>query len=231
MGLLASLRRKTGQLALVACSITYLGVIGVALLADYKARTRMDPNRLAAHTQEVDAQIDAALMSLGDAGVAARAYVLTGDESWLRAHAAALTRLDDRLKQLSGLTVDQPAQRKKLAQLETLKAELADSLNQLIESRKSHGQDSASEARLILQSIEERNKFRLILAQMEAEEYGFVSSKISASDASSRLTVLLWILGTVTALTFLAIVFHLLQREIRERKLAEMRLQAAHHET
>jgi CHASE3 domain sensor protein len=170
-------------------------------------------------------------MSLGDAGVAARAYVLTGDESWLRAHAAALTRLDDRLKQLSGLTVDQPAQRKKLAQLETLKAELADSLNQLIESRKSHGQDSASEARLILQSIEERNKFRLILAQMEAEEYGFVSSKISASDASSRLTVLLWILGTVTALTFLAIVFHLLQREIRERKLAEMRLQAAHHET
>ena len=108
--------------------LVLFAVIGTVAYRDTTAL--VDSADWVSRTQRVLRLLDLALVDLVDCETAQRGYLLAQDEAYLGPYTAALPKLADRMKELSGLIQDQTQQRR----FEALKALIDSKLGELAES-------------------------------------------------------------------------------------------------
>ena len=150
-----------------------------------------------AHTHEVITSLAEMLSLVKDAETGQRGYLLTGTETYLEPYNSAVSRLDERLNHLLGLTRDQPEQRERLQGMEvTLRSKMAE-LAETLKLRRERGFDAAL---LVVKSDrgkQDMDRIRTQMGAIELAEKNRRAERLSEMGEAYRNAI---ISGLITAL-------------------------------
>lgn len=216
--------RHRHLLGFVASVLILLGV-GAALYSG-AGRSVRDAEQVA-HSWSVLEQIGGLYSRVKDLEAAQRGYVLTGKPEYLGQFHAALPEIDRRGDALARGIADDPAQVARVAQLRALIAERTSHAEKVMAIFDRDGLEAAQleiagdTGRLLMERIATATR------EMEAGEQRLLGERRAAavrSDDRLRLTALL---GIGASLALMSLVYWLVMRENRERRLAERRTDEA----
>lgn len=185
------------------------------------------------HTQEVLQELTETLSALQDVQTGQRGYVITGNDRYLEPYNAALERISTELQQVEQLTKDNPAQQRRMAQLQRIVADALANAATTIKVRREQGFEPAQ--RLVVSGRGKRtmDSLRDILGQMRAEENRLLQQRSQESQATLRYTLLTFSIASLLSLLLFVLVYLLFRRDSMQRQQAaailkdnEARLQA-----
>ena len=126
----------------VAAALSLLAIYGVVRQNVGQTRTLLEDTALVSHTLEVERALESVLLELTTAESLQRSFLLNGSETALQSYTAAAAKVPGALELLTGLTVDQPDQVRRVDRLRLMTKEKLASLQQFVEFRQSIGLDS-----------------------------------------------------------------------------------------
>ena len=197
-------------------------IIGIVL---YQNATRViSTERWVRHTHEVIDQLDQLLDSVIDLDAGQRGYLLTTNETFLRQVDAAGQKIPDQLDKLRQLTADNPIQQQQIPSLRSALKTKLESVNQVIDLRRTVGVDAARARMADQLSKGHLDESRNILNGMKADERKLYESRSVADRKSIRAT------GRTTGIAFgvqfaiLGLLYWLTHLDVLERRRAEAAL-------
>src|SRR5688572_13331232 len=104
----------------LAFIVALLLMVTISFFAYRSTTSLSEAIRWEKHTQEVLLELDETLNLTVDAETGARGFLITGEERFLEPYNQAQSNLDDNLKQLRALTIDNSVQTQKLDRIERL---------------------------------------------------------------------------------------------------------------
>lgn len=137
------------------------------------------------HTYAVIQEIESELRNLLEIESSARGYVITGDQDYLQTYNMAWRELQPRLKRITALTADNPAQHTNVVEWETLAAAKMAYVESLIEQRKTAGAALAMETVNAGEGKTAMNQIREVARRMENEERRLLSVRSERSIRSA----------------------------------------------
>ncbi|MEH2405345.1 response regulator [Nostoc sp.] len=209
-------KRVAGGFALASAILVLIGVISYQ-----NTRVLIDTKNQAQKTQEKINKLEELLSDMKDAETGQRGYILTGQESYLEPYQAVVGNIDQKIAELKDLIVDQPSQQQQFATLESLIAAKLAILKKTIYLRRNQGFDAA------LQLIQtNRGKYlmdniRKVIHEIENQDKRLLQQQSQAAKASANKTLLTLAIAIFLSFIILGIVYYLISREVKERKLTE----------
>jgi methyl-accepting chemotaxis protein len=168
-----SIGKKIGSgfgLALVALTI----VGGVS----YDSTSKLiDATEWVRHTDEILGGLDDLLSGMKDAETGQRGYIITGEARYLQPYQGAREAVDQKLKRLLELTLDNPIQQQRLAALGPLVASKFAELQDTIDLRRTNGFGAAAEVVLTDKGKNLMDSLQKLVAEMREEETGLLARR------------------------------------------------------
>ncbi|GIJ45545.1 chemotaxis protein [Virgisporangium aliadipatigenens] len=166
-------------------------------------------------TYETLGHIDAVEIGLRDAEAGQRAYLLTGRQDALAPYEEAQKSLLSEVGALKELTADNPAQRKRVGELEPLVRTRLDELKSMVDLRAgANGLDAAVAAMTSGSGRATSDGIRALLGDMETDERTELQERQEAVAASVAFAYTLLLVGTGLVLLFMAVAGTVLGRRI-----------------
>jgi methyl-accepting chemotaxis protein len=181
-----------------ALSFALLAAIGAIAYRSINVLSRTSYS--VAHTHLVLEHIASLLGLLKDAETGQRGYVITGDQSYLEPYQTAVTTIATTVIDLRELTSDNPAQQKRLGQVDPLIAAKLSELNRIIEIRRNQGVEPATKAVQAGVGKTLMDDLRRILAEMDHEERDLLTQRAGQVDAAVSAATVSIIIGTLLCL-------------------------------
>jgi CHASE3 domain sensor protein len=189
-------------------------VLGVSVLARKMASEAASAFTWVTHTHLVLAAIDAEVRTLVDAEAAARGYLLTADEDFLRSFNQATNQLPERLNAIKNLTLDNSAHQARLIRLLALSTRRLAILEERIRSQR-----TATKAHVVAREGKRTmDEVLQVAAEMKSEETSLLNIRREKSEryiafAKHSATLFLPVgLGILALIIALAIHVHRLQK-------------------
>nr|WP_322658053.1 response regulator [Dendronalium sp. ChiSLP03b]MDZ8204342.1 response regulator [Dendronalium sp. ChiSLP03b] len=209
-------KRVAGGFGLASAILVLIGVIS------YQNTTVLiDTHNQVQKTQEKINRLEELLSDMKDAETGQRGYILTGQESYLEPYQAALTNIDQKIKELKDLIADQPSQQTQFAILEPLIAAKLAVLKQSIYLRQNQGFEVALQLIQTNQGKNLMDDIRKIINEMSNEDRGLLQQQSQAAKTSASKTILTLAIAICLSFLILAIIYYFIYREVRERKFTE----------
>jgi CHASE3 domain sensor protein len=168
-----SIGKKIGSgfgLALVALTI----VGGVS----YDSTSKLiDSTEWVRHTNEILGGLDELLWGMKDAETGQRGYIISGEARYLQPYQGAREAVDQKLKRLLELTLDNPIQQQRLAALGPLVAGKFAELQDTIDLRRTKGFGAAAEVVLTDKGKNLMDSLQKLVAEMREEETGLLARR------------------------------------------------------
>ncbi|MCC5656596.1 response regulator [Nostoc sp. XA010] len=198
---------------------TILVLIGVI---SYKnTQILINTNNQVQTTQEKINKLEELLSEMKDAETGQRGYILTGQESYLEPYQAVITNIDQKIAELKDLIADQPSQKKQFATLEYLIAAKLAILKKTIYLRQNQGFEAALQVIQTNHGKHLMDDIRKIIYEINNQDRGLLKQQSQAAKASAKNTFLTLAFAISLGFLIMAIVYYLISREVRERKLTE----------
>ncbi|MEH2258281.1 response regulator [Nostoc sp.] len=209
-------QRIAGGFGLASAILVLIGVISYQ-----NTRILIDTNKQVQKTQDKINKLEELLSEMKDAETGQRGYILTGQESYLEPYQAVVGNIDRKIVELKDLIADQPNQQKQFATLESLIAAKLAILKQTIDLRQNQGFDAALQLIQTNQGKHLMDDIRKIVHEIENQDKRLLQQQSQAAKASANYTVLTLAIAISLSFLILAIVYYLISREVKERKLTE----------
>lgn len=200
-------------------------ILGYVGASSYRNAQREESDReWVAHTYQVLGTIDAVHAALADVESSQRSYVLTSDPARLQGYEMRRESLSANLIELRRLTSDNPVQQGNMDALDRAISARLDQMQLDIALRQKKTLEATAE------SIKREPGSDLMaaigdqLSTMRAEEQRLLQARSVAAEAASRNTRRAIVFGSLLALGFLFVSFLAVDRELQERKRAELAL-------
>lgn len=150
--------------------ITVASLLLILAVMFFTDRETKSSQQWIVHTQEVEKHINKVFSLIQDLEIGQRGYLLTNDETYLEPFNNASKDIDSKLLALKQLTIDNPAQQKRIKALKKLLNKKLPELNATIELRKTNDIDKALE--IVKSNIGKHlmDESRVILGDMYKEE-------------------------------------------------------------
>jgi diguanylate cyclase (GGDEF)-like protein len=171
-----------------------------------------------AHTYQVVGLLEDAETAVTNTETAQRGYVIAGDERFLAPYRDALPRLERDLSEVERLTVDNPSQQQRAAEL---RRRVADKLALVGEVVALRGSGRTEEAARVVSSgrgEESMNAVRQMIAEMVGEETRLLALRTEASKSSARRVSLTFFLLTAFVFALLVLSYLLFRRDVARRR-------------
>jgi two-component system, sensor histidine kinase and response regulator len=176
------------------------------------------------HTDEVIEQLDKLVESLVDLDAGQRGYLLTTNEIFLSRVEVAERGIPAQLEKLQQLTADNPVQQQQIPLLRSgLKTRL-ESVNQVIDLRRSVGVDAARAMLADQLNKGYLDESRNILNRMKAEERRLHQSRSAVDRESIRRTARTTGIAFAVQFALLGLLYWLAHLDVLERRRAEAAL-------
>jgi len=166
-----------------------------------------------------------------------RRFLVTGDESYLKAHRTVLEQAPEYFRYLESLTKGTPEQAPRVARLEALINRQIHAEVAAIEERERRGAEGVRHLALSGAAKHELSEIHTVIAELESDEQRLIQARVVQSTASTRNTIALLVLGALLQLVLLGSVYYLIHYDVmaRRRIAAELKrrgelLQAANKE-
>jgi methyl-accepting chemotaxis protein len=168
------------------------------------------------HTHQVLNNMEAVLSGLKDAETGQRGYLLTGNEKYLEPFLSARGAVEEKVKTLRSLTMDNINQQRRLDQLEPLIGEKFSELDETIAVRKdkARGVDAALKIVQTDKGKQSMDDIRKVVTAMMGAEQKLLETRSKEAQASVRNANLLDIYGTLTAIVVLILAAFVIARNI-----------------
>ena len=209
-------QRIAGGFGLASAILVLIGVISYQ-----NTRILIDTNKQVQKTQEKINKLEELLSEMKDAETGQRGYILTGQESYLEPYQAVVKNIDRKIVELKDLIADQPNQQKQFATLEPLIAAKLAILKQTIYLRQNQGFEAALQLIQTNQGKHLMDDIRKIVHEIENQDRRLLQRQSQAAKASANTTLLTLAIAISLSFLILAIVYYLISREGKERKLTE----------
>ena len=182
-----------------------LFLVIVAAIAWFDFASAREAERSVEHTYQVLNASQLLFSTIQDADSRQRGYLLTGEPQYLSRYRELIAEEAADMRELRSLTRDNPAQRRRLAELgRAVDARLAQ-LGQGISARREQGIQAAIETVRAGEGAHLMRDIRDILAALEAEEHRLLSQRTQAAAAEADRTR--WVLAMGTALLVSLLIF------------------------
>ena len=225
-------QRVLGGFGLVFASIVIISVVSYRNTSVVVKNSRLDS---ASH------ELVQLLGSIEEALIAAesghRRYLVTGDESYLKAHRTIVEQMPEYSRYLQALAGPIPEQRDRITQLEQLIKQQLDIEAAAIQQRAERGPEAVRQLAMPGVAKREFDDIHRLIADLESYEQQAARARLLQSTGTTRNTISLLALGAILQLVLLASVYYLIHHDItnRRRAAAELRrqgelLQAANKE-
>jgi signal transduction histidine kinase len=172
---------------------------------------------LVGHTQEVLRVIEKASAAATSLESGPRGYVITGDEKLLAERGQMKAGVYRDLAELRTLTADDPAQLRRLDQLEDLIGKRFEFWDQTIATRRRQGFDAAQKMIDTGASVQVSAERRRLFQAMQDDEYAALDDEQKRSREASTSTFLVLPLGVFLSLTISSLGLFLLNAGVGER--------------
>jgi methyl-accepting chemotaxis protein len=181
-------------------ALSFVLLLAIGAVAYTSINKLTSTSQWVTHTHEVLEHIAGVLSLLKDAETGQRGYVVTGDEAFLGPYHTGSRDVQNVLKELRKLTMDNPNQQKRIDSIEPLiDAKLAE-LKQTIDLREKGSVDETvkivrgGEGKRVMDDI------RRILDEMDNEERGLLKQRADEGDAAAGGAKSVIVLGTFLCL-------------------------------
>ncbi len=208
--------------------------LGISIIVGWvlyqSATVIMSTQRWVRHTDEVLGELDKLQDSLIDLDAGQLGYLLTANEAFLQRVEAAERAIPDQVERLQMLTADNVAQQQRVASLRSALKTRLESLNQVINLRRTAGVDAAGGALANHLSKGYLDEGRNILIRMKAEERKLYQSRSAADRRSIRLAARATGIAFGIQFAVLGLLYWLTHLDVLERRRAETALQKSSEE-
>ena len=179
-------------------------------------------DRLVAHTHEVIATLESGLAILTDAEAKQRAFLLTGDEQFLKDSQTARAQVGGWLEKLRKLTADNPEQQQRLSKLELVISQRLAVLNSRIKLRQAGGiQAVSSDVATLRQGRDLMDQVWRDVAEMRDVENSLLSQRQQMARTSAETSLMVIFTGSALACLIGLVAILLIHRDLKLRALAE----------
>ena len=217
----AGMRSVRGTATAVVLSVLVaLALVANAGLMALDVRRVEEADGWVSHTHEVLETLQGILTSLRDAESAERGFIITGNDHYLEPFAEDRSEVSRLVARLSELTLDNPAQRERIAGMRPFIDEELGLLERGIALRRSSGFDAAKAVVLSGEANRLTAALRTRAAAMDAEEQTLLNDRGRSSAAATRTAKVTNVLGVVASLVLLAIGFGVWRGRTRDRERA-----------
>jgi PAS domain S-box-containing protein len=168
------------------------------------------------HTEQVLEKLQDLLAATQTVESNVRAYLLTGDESYLEVYRAAMAKTEKDQSILRSLTADNAAQQRRLDTLATLAARKFQLAEQFTRLRRTNGLEAAADAFQKGSGPQTMDDFQTLVGQMQDEELRLLALREKDSKRRLTQTKTVLILGTLLGLLVAAVAGWSVQRDNSE---------------
>ncbi|MGH7591358.1 MAG: CHASE3 domain-containing protein, partial [Gemmatimonadales bacterium] len=198
------MRWTLGRKISAGFGLSMLVVVALGAISYRSSRFLLVTGRQVTHSQEVMRQIEQVLSTLKDAETGQRGYLLTDIDPFLAPYSAAVGQVNANVDSLRRLTLDNPAQQRRIGQLQPLVKSKLDELQRTIDLRRSRGTDAAVAAVKTERGKQIMDEIRQLTDGMVVDERALLAQRTAAADATARSTA--WSIGIGTALALAIVV-------------------------
>ncbi|MBV9864201.1 MAG: CHASE3 domain-containing protein [Abitibacteriaceae bacterium] len=201
-------------------------ILAVVGAVSYRSLTSLiDEMQWVTHTHQVLERLDATLSAVTKAESSQRGYLLTGDKTYLDDYHESLDEVHTALFQVQAITSDNPQQQLNLNYLESSIAARTEQLQHRVDLLQNKGLAAAQQAMVANNGRANMQAVRSDIARMERIEQGLLEQRKQKVQHSARRAILTAFTGIGLSFLILAIVYRLMNREIKQRQQAEQSLQ------
>ena len=173
------------------------------------------------HTNQVLKEIENVRADKANLESGQRGYVILGDERLLAPREQLKTDVRQDIADLRRLTADNPHQKPRLDQLESLFVQRSEFAEQIIAVRRQQGFAAAQSLIATGHGLALSAGIELVLGSMRDEENSLLATREMQSEAVSTAAFLLMPMGVFLSLTILSLALFFLNAGVIERELAE----------
>jgi methyl-accepting chemotaxis protein len=189
-----------GRRLVAGFGLSALTLVLVAVVSYRNAQLLIENDAMVEHSHQVRLELADLLSEMKDAETGQRGYIITGDESYLEPHKAALGAIQATLADVRKLIADSADQQRRLATLSpVIDTKLAE-LKQTIEVRRTQGFDAAQKLIETNAGKTHMDQIRAIVADADQETRDLLKKRSEEARASADMTIsiILWggMLGT-----------------------------------
>jgi CheY-like chemotaxis protein/CHASE3 domain sensor protein len=170
-----------------ALSLAILSTIG--LISYLSTNELIETSRKENHTYQVLSQLEDFNFQLTNAETGQRGYIITGEQRYLEPYNAAIQALNQKIKELQRLTIDNPNQQNRLDILQPLVTERIAVMKDVIELRQSQGLEVAQKAILTDKGKELMDKIQKLILAMKNEENALLKQRSQKAQAAAGQTL------------------------------------------
>ena len=206
-------------------TLALLVLSGVGAGSYLSAQKLISSRQWVEHTFEVLEALNKAVEGNMAAASGRYGYVTNHEKLYLKDYKSGLQTAEQGISDVQRLTIDNPAQQRRLTELKQLIAERNVLLQRSIDLIQQGRSTENTQTTLSNQSWRLNREIRLKLDAMKDEERHLLQQRKAATDASTEQAILINGVGYLLGFSLLIGVFWLLQRQIRIRQQAEATLQ------
>jgi methyl-accepting chemotaxis protein len=198
-----------GGFGLALIALTIIGAVS------YDSTSKLiDSAEWVRHSHEVLDRLDELLSAMKDAETGQRGYVITGEARYLQPYQGAREAVDQKLKRLLELTVDNPIQQRRLAALEPSVVSKFAELQETIDLRRTKGFGAAVQVVLTDRGKDAMDAVRKLVAEMRDEETGLLAKRSVEERNRARRSEMTIVVGGLCTFALLSLAGVFLTRNI-----------------
>ena len=206
------------HLMLLGFGLVFLVVGAISLLVYRNTSILITNTKLDTRSQRLVKGLDDLLALLEEAERSSRRYLVTGDDSYLEAHQAAVDLAPAYVLTFQESLQESPVQQERVRLLETRIKRVLDAERAGIVQRQKHGYQGVRPLVSGRDANRELEGVRLILSEISRDESETIERRAHDSAAGTRLNI--WLLGGGTLLqcVLLSSVYYLIRHDLAERE-------------
>jgi PAS domain S-box-containing protein len=208
----------------LAFGAAILALLVVGAISYRTMAVSLDSERWVRHTHEVLENLRDLLIASESIESSYRGFVLTGDRAHFASYRADILSLERHETAIRNLTVDNPAQQRRISDVERLAAQEIQFVERVIALREGQGFEAAADAIRTGQDQRVRGEFLEKIRELQQEELRLLTLRDADSKRLFDDTRAVLILGTALGLLIAAAAAWSVQRDSSRRGLAEKAL-------
>ncbi|MEH1820468.1 MAG: response regulator [Nostoc sp.] len=170
--------------ALSLATLTTIGLISYQSTNELIATSRKE-----SHTYQVLSQLEELNLQLTNAETGQRGYIITGEQRYLEPYNAAIQVINQKVREIQRLTVDNPNQQSRLDILQPLLTERMAVMKNVIELRQTQGLEASQKAILTDQGKQLMDNIQKVIQAMKNEENALLKQRTQKAQAAGQQTL------------------------------------------
>ncbi len=213
------------QHVLASFGLVFAGIVVISVVSYRNTSVVIKNSRLDQSSHELIQLLVSIGESVDDAERGHRRFLVTGDETYLKAYQALSHQASDYFRYLNALTVASPEQQERVANVERLITRQLEAEARAITLRERNGAEGVRHLALSGAAKLELAELHRVMSELDSTEQRLLRVRTIQSTSSTRNTIVLLVMGALLLLVLLGAVYYLIHHDITTRRRIAAELQ------